>query len=117
MEGMEHSFSIMGMWEAMTWAGKAVVIILALMSVWSLTIAIERLWRFQKAKRESLQLAKGVTPLLRDPEDEVRAIAAWALGEIESATALPALQAVRDDRSPEVRRAVRWAIGNIDDRR
>jgi HEAT repeat protein len=44
-------------------------------------------------------------------------IAAWALGEIESHSALPALQAVRDDRSPEVRRAVRWAIGNIDDRR
>ena len=66
MEGMEASFSLMGMWEAMTWIGKAVVIILALMSVWSLTIAIERLWRFQKAKRESLELAKGVTPLLRD---------------------------------------------------
>ena len=66
MEGMEASFSLMGMWESMTWVGKAVVIILALMSVWSLTIAFERLWRFQKAKRESLQLAKGVTPLLRD---------------------------------------------------
>ena len=66
MEGMEASFSIVGMWESMTWVGKTVVIILALMSIWSLTIAIERLWRFQKAKRESLQLAKGVTPLLRE---------------------------------------------------
>jgi biopolymer transport protein ExbB len=66
MEGMEASFSLMGMWEAMTWIGKAVVIILALMSIWSLTIAIERLWRFQRAKKESLDVAKGVTPLLRD---------------------------------------------------
>jgi len=66
MEGMEASFSMMGMWEAMTWVGKAVVIILALMSIWSLTIAIERLWRFYKAKKESLELAKGITPLLRD---------------------------------------------------
>ena len=66
MEGMEASFSIMGMWEAMTWIGKTVVVILALMSIWSLTIAIERVWRFQKAKKESLELAKGVTPLLRD---------------------------------------------------
>lgn len=65
MEGMEHSFSMMGMWEAMTWVGKAVVILLALMSIWSLTIAIERLWRFQKAKKESLQVALGVTPLLK----------------------------------------------------
>jgi biopolymer transport protein ExbB/biopolymer transport protein TolQ len=65
MEGMEASFSIMGMWEAMTWVGKTVVALLALMSIWSLTIAIERLWRFQKAKKESLQVALGVTPLLK----------------------------------------------------
>jgi biopolymer transport protein ExbB/TolQ len=63
MEG--QSFSLMGMWESMTWAGKSVVIVLALMSIWSLTIAIERLWRFQKAKKESLQVALAVTPLLK----------------------------------------------------
>ena len=65
MEGMEHSFSMMGMWESMTWVGKSVVILLAMMSIWSLTIAMERLWRFQKAKKESLQVALGVTPLLK----------------------------------------------------
>jgi biopolymer transport protein ExbB/TolQ len=65
MEGMEASFSIMGMWEAMTWVGKAVVSLLALMSIWSLTIAIERLYRFQMAKKESLQVALGITPLLK----------------------------------------------------
>jgi biopolymer transport protein ExbB/TolQ len=65
MEGMEHSFSIMGMWNSMTWVGKSVVILLAIMSIWSLTIAIERLYRFQMAKKESLQVALGVTPLLK----------------------------------------------------
>jgi biopolymer transport protein ExbB/biopolymer transport protein TolQ len=65
MEGMEHSFSIMGMWNSMTWVGKSVVILLAIMSIWSLTIAIERLYRFQLAKKESLQVALGVTPLLK----------------------------------------------------
>jgi biopolymer transport protein ExbB/biopolymer transport protein TolQ len=65
MEGMEASFSIMGMWESMTWVGKSVVILLALMSIWSLTIAIERLYRFQMAKKESLQVALGITPLLK----------------------------------------------------
>jgi biopolymer transport protein ExbB/TolQ len=65
MEGMEASFSIVGMWESMTWMGRSVVIVLALMSVWSLTIAIERLWKFQKAKKESLQVAVGITPLLK----------------------------------------------------
>jgi biopolymer transport protein ExbB/TolQ len=65
MEGMEASFSIIGMWESMTWMGKSVVIVLALMSVWSLTIAIERLFKFQMAKKESLQVAVGITPLLK----------------------------------------------------
>lgn len=65
MEGMEQSFSMMGMWTSMTWAGKSVVIILALMSIWSMTIAMERMVRFQKAKKESLQVALAVTPLLK----------------------------------------------------
>jgi biopolymer transport protein ExbB/TolQ len=65
MEGMEHSFSLMGMWNSMTWMGKGVVMILMLMSIWSLTIAVERLLRFQRAKKESVQVAMGVTPLLK----------------------------------------------------
>src|SRR5690349_5695467 len=65
MEGMDQNFSLVGMWESMTWMGRSVVILLAIMSIWSLTIAIERLWRFQMAKKESLQVALGVTPLLK----------------------------------------------------
>ncbi len=65
MEDMSHHFTVAGMWAAMTPLGKSVVIVLALMSVWSLTIAIERLWRFQKAKKESLKVAVGITPLLK----------------------------------------------------
>lgn len=66
MNGMEASFSLVGMWESMTPVGKGVVILLALMSVWSLTIAIERAWRFQRARKASSELAMMVTPLLRD---------------------------------------------------
>ena len=67
MEGIDQAhFSIVGMWESMTWAGKGVVIVLILMSIWSLTIAVERLWRFQQAKKQSLMVALGVTPLLRE---------------------------------------------------
>jgi biopolymer transport protein ExbB/TolQ len=66
MEGMSaESFSLMGMWTSMNWLARGVVIVLAIMSVWSLTIAIERLWRFQNAKKQSLQIALGVTPLLK----------------------------------------------------
>jgi biopolymer transport protein ExbB len=64
MEGMQSSFSLIEMWHSMNWVAKGVVVLLAAMSIWSLTIAIERLYRFQKAKRESLQVAKSVTPML-----------------------------------------------------
>src|SRR3954453_5588783 len=64
MEGMNTNFSLLGMWATMNWVARSVVVVLALMSVWSLTIAIERLIRFQRAKRESLAVARGVTPLL-----------------------------------------------------
>lgn len=65
MEDVQTHFTIVGMWNSMTPLGKGVIIVLALMSIWSLTIAIERLWRFQKAKRQSLALAVGITPLLK----------------------------------------------------
>ena len=62
---LQQQFSIMGMWNSMTPLGKGVVVVLLIMSAWSLTIAIERLWRFQQAKKQSLQVAKGITPLLK----------------------------------------------------
>ena len=65
MEGMQQSFSLIGMWQSMNWVAKGVVIVLAIMSVWSLTIAIERLYRFQMAKKESLRLAREITPMLK----------------------------------------------------
>jgi biopolymer transport protein ExbB/biopolymer transport protein TolQ len=65
MEDVHTQFSILGMWNAMTPIGKGVVIVLLIMSAWSLTIAFERLWRFHQAKKQSLQVAKGITPLLK----------------------------------------------------
>src|SRR6185436_1445167 len=64
MEGMQ-SFTMMGMWASMNWVARGVVIVLLAMSIWSLTIAVERLWRFQRAKRESLEVALKVTPMLK----------------------------------------------------
>lgn len=59
-------FTLAGMWASMGPTAKVVVGILALMSIWSMTIAIDRFWRFHKAKKESLQVAHGVSPLLKD---------------------------------------------------
>jgi len=74
MEGMNTNFSLLGMWSTMNWVARGVVVVLALMSIWSLTIAIERLWRFQNAKKQSLRLAREVTPMLKNHklEDAIR---------------------------------------------
>jgi biopolymer transport protein ExbB/biopolymer transport protein TolQ len=65
MDQVQEQFSITGIWMSMGWLAKGVVILLALMSIWSLGLAIERLIRFQRAKKESLRVAVGVTPLLK----------------------------------------------------
>lgn len=65
MEGMQATFTLQGMWLSMNWLAKGVVIVLVIMSIWSLTIAIERMYRFQMAKKESLKLAREITPLLK----------------------------------------------------
>jgi biopolymer transport protein ExbB/TolQ len=62
---MEASFTLVGMWHSMNWLARVVVIILGAMSVWSLALAFERLVRFHRAKKESLRVAVGVTPLLK----------------------------------------------------
>ena len=72
----ESQFTMWGMWEQMGWVAKGVVIILAAMSIYSLGFAIERLWRFRQAKKESLKVALGVTPLLKQNKmDEAIAFA------------------------------------------
>ena len=65
MQGMNTNFTLLGMWASMNWVARGVVIVLAFMSMWSLAVAIERLWRFRNAKRESVALAREVTPLLQ----------------------------------------------------
>ena len=66
MEGMDVShFTITGMWAQMGFTAKTVVVILILMSIWSLGFAIERHLKFSRAKKQSLRVAVGVTPLLK----------------------------------------------------
>lgn len=52
------------LWAQMSWIAKAVVLIMVLMSVWSLYVTIERWLTYRKAKKESLTFAKQVTQLL-----------------------------------------------------
>jgi biopolymer transport protein ExbB/TolQ len=59
-------FTLTGMWGQMGLTARIVVFILFLMSVWSLGFAIERALRFHRARKQSLKVALGITPLLKD---------------------------------------------------
>jgi biopolymer transport protein ExbB/biopolymer transport protein TolQ len=53
------------LWGQMTILNKGVIIILILMSVWSLYVSVERVILFRKAKKQSLQFAKLATEHLK----------------------------------------------------
>src|ERR1700737_1360307 len=59
------SFDPVELWHSMTILAKGVVILLFLMSVYSLTIAVERFIYYNKAKKQSLAFAKLVTQFLK----------------------------------------------------
>jgi biopolymer transport protein ExbB/biopolymer transport protein TolQ len=59
------SFDIGHLWEQMTILNKIVVIILLLMSIYSLTVSIERIITFGKARKQSLAFARQVTGYLK----------------------------------------------------
>jgi biopolymer transport protein ExbB/biopolymer transport protein TolQ len=60
------SFDPMGMWNQMTWLGKAVVIVMFIMSAWSIGVMIDRFLAFQAAKNQSRQFAPAVAGALRE---------------------------------------------------
>lgn len=67
MEGMDAShFTLSGMWEQMGLIAKGVVIILLIMSIWSLGYAIDRLIKFHKARKQSLLVAQNVASLMKE---------------------------------------------------
>src|SRR4030067_3228361 len=59
-------FTLIEMWHSMGFLAKGVVVILAFMSIYALTTAIERFWTFYQAKKQSKQFVKSSTPLFRD---------------------------------------------------
>ncbi len=67
--------SIGALWASMGLVARLVVILLFLQSIYSLTIAGERYWRFRKAKQESLQFALMTTQYLKQdrPQEAVAA--------------------------------------------
>ncbi|HEX3528288.1 MAG TPA: MotA/TolQ/ExbB proton channel family protein [Thermoanaerobaculia bacterium] len=58
-------FSILGLWNSMTPIAQGVVVVLLILSVWSLYISVERLLFFRKAQKQSLAFAKLATENLK----------------------------------------------------
>ncbi len=66
---------IMHMWGQMGWIGKSVVLILAMMSVYSLYVSIDRILYFKKARQQSLDFARASAQALsRDKVDDAVAL-------------------------------------------
>ena len=58
-------FGLLSMWQSMGWTAKGVVVVLAIMSIYSLGVMIERYLTYTKAKKESLKFATQATQLLK----------------------------------------------------
>ncbi|HVT16845.1 MAG TPA: MotA/TolQ/ExbB proton channel family protein [Thermoanaerobaculia bacterium] len=57
--------SLVTIWQDMTIINKFVVVLLVVLSVWSLYVCVERLILFRKAKRQSLEFARLFTDFIR----------------------------------------------------
>jgi len=60
------AFDIRSMWTQMGWLAKAVVIVLFLMSAWSIGVMIDRLIAYNGARKQSRQFAPAVAGALRE---------------------------------------------------
>jgi biopolymer transport protein ExbB/biopolymer transport protein TolQ len=58
-------FDLVSMWKAMGFIAKGVVLILAIMSVWSIAVAIEKFFSYRASRKESLAFLPVVTKCLR----------------------------------------------------
>ena len=68
-------FGLVGLWTSMGFIAKAVVLLLAVLSIYSLTLSGERYWRYRSAKQQSLQFALLTTQYLKQnrPQEAVAA--------------------------------------------
>jgi biopolymer transport protein ExbB/biopolymer transport protein TolQ len=63
---MEGGMNLIEMWNQMGWVAKAIGVILIFMSMWSFGVAIERIYTFTQAKKQSKLYAPQVAKHLKD---------------------------------------------------
>src|SRR3982074_1776031 len=56
--------SLQALWTSMTWGAKAIVIVMLLMSIFSIWVMVERYITFQQAKNQSLKLLGALSNVL-----------------------------------------------------
>src|SRR5207248_5806335 len=56
----------MQMYQSMTWVAKAVAFVLLIMSMWSIGVAIERIFTYTQARNQSKLFAPQVAKLLKE---------------------------------------------------
>jgi biopolymer transport protein ExbB len=68
-------FGLVGLWTSMGFIAKADVLLLAILSIYSLTLSGERYWRYRTAKQQSLQFALLTTQYLKQnrPQEAIAA--------------------------------------------
>jgi biopolymer transport protein ExbB len=66
----EVGFDILSMWNQMGWLARAVVIILGLMSAWSIGVMIDRALSFSSARKQSREFAPAVAGCLKEGKVE-----------------------------------------------
>ena len=66
----EVGFDVISMWKQMGWLARAVVIILGLMSAWSIGVMIDRALSFSAARKQSREFAPAVAGCLKEGKIE-----------------------------------------------
>jgi len=64
--GTANTFTIMSMWASMSWPPRIIVIILFIMSIWSLAVMIDRAMYFDAARKQSREFAPKVAGALKE---------------------------------------------------
>ncbi len=67
------NFTVLGLWHEMGIVARAVVVILIVMSVYSLGIAVERLRAYRRGKQRSLEYVRALAPIFADASGKLEA--------------------------------------------
>ena len=57
---------LLDLWGHMGWFAKGIVIVMALMSIWSLTVIVQKSWGLRKAQKETLKFAPEFSQFLEE---------------------------------------------------